>query len=135
MYRAFIPPVSTPSSTAPTTPHIRASFPALAYCINAARSSARIVETQFARGWTNIPTLVAVSQLSAAILTFGVWDCKAKQQQESEDVKPPVAHTIASLMDDIGIFIRALEWAESRWENCTALMLVSASTIAMSGTD
>ncbi|KAJ7770173.1 fungal-specific transcription factor domain-containing protein [Mycena maculata] len=123
IYRAFIPPVSTPSSPASTIPHIQASFPALAYCINAARSSARIVEVQLARGWTYIPALISVSQLSAAILTLGVWDCKAKQHQEFEDVKPPVAH-IASLMDDIGIFIGALEWAESRWEMCTALLRV-----------
>jgi hypothetical protein len=123
MYRAFIPPITTPSS-APPTPHIVASFPALTLCINAARSSARIVEAQLPRGWTNVPTLVAVSQLSAAILTLGVWDAKAKQQQESEDVKPPVAHAIAPLMDDIRIFIGALEWAESRWENVTALLSV-----------
>jgi hypothetical protein len=60
-------------------PHISASFPALAFCINAARSSARIIETQVSRGWTNTPILVAVSQLSAGILTLGVWDTKAKQ--------------------------------------------------------
>ncbi|KAJ7096252.1 fungal-specific transcription factor domain-containing protein [Mycena epipterygia] len=117
MYRAFIRPVASPSSPAPPPPHINTSLPALAFCINAARSSARIVEVQLARGWANIPTLVSVSQLSATILTLGVWDLKAKQQQESEDVKPPLAHTIAPLMNDIGIFIGALEWAESRWEN------------------
>ncbi|KAJ7703127.1 fungal-specific transcription factor domain-containing protein [Mycena rosella] len=124
MYRAFIPPIAAPSSPAPQLPHISASFPALAFCINAARSSARIVEVQMARGWTNVPTLVAVSQLSAGILTLGVWDAKAKQQQDSEDVKPPLAHTIAPLMDDIGIFLGALEWAESRWENVTASLRV-----------
>ncbi|KAJ7462376.1 hypothetical protein B0H11DRAFT_2312056 [Mycena galericulata] len=121
IFRAYIPPVSTPHSPMPAPPHIRASFPALAYCINAARSSARIVEVQLARGWTNIPTLIALSQLSAAMLTLGLWDFKAKQQQ---DVKPPVAHTIASLLDDFNLFIKALEWAESRWENCTALIRV-----------
>ncbi|KAJ7084451.1 fungal-specific transcription factor domain-containing protein [Mycena belliarum] len=121
MYRAFIPPVATPSSPAPRMPHISASFPALAFCINAARSSARIVEVQLARGWTNVPTVVSVSQLSAAILTLGVWDAKAKHQH---DVKPPVAHSIASLMADIGIFIGALECAASRWGNVPPLLLV-----------
>ncbi|KAJ6586991.1 fungal-specific transcription factor domain-containing protein [Mycena vulgaris] len=124
MYRAFIPPVATPNSPAPQPPHISASFPALAFSINAARSSARIVEIQLARGWTNVPTLVAVSQLSAGILTLGVWDAKARQQRESEDIKPPLALAIAPMMDDIGIFIGALEWAESRWENVTAHLRV-----------
>jgi len=122
IYRAFIPPVQSPSSVNPPMPHISASFPALAFCINAARSSARIVETQVSRGWTNTPVLVAVSQLSAAILTLGVWDTKAKQELEFEDVKPPLAHTIASLMDDIGVFMGALELAAPRWENVPILI-------------
>ncbi|KAJ7497363.1 fungal-specific transcription factor domain-containing protein [Mycena latifolia] len=126
IYRAFIPPVATPTSPTQQTPHISASFPALSFCINAARSSARIVEVQLARGWTNVPTLAAVSQLSAGILTLAVWDAKAKQQQQqdSEDVKPPLAHVIGPLMDDIGIFIRALEWAENRWEHVIAALSV-----------
>ncbi|KAJ7647258.1 fungal-specific transcription factor domain-containing protein [Roridomyces roridus] len=121
IYRAFIPPVSSAPAPSPG-PHIPASFPALTYCITAARSSARIVEVQLARGWTNIPTLIAVSQLSAAILTLGIWDCKAKQQNESGDIKPPLAHTIATLLDDVSIFIGALEWAAGRWENCNTLV-------------
>lgn len=123
IYRAFIPPVQ--SAPVPSVPHISASFPALTFCINAARSSARIVEVQVARGWTNVPILIAVSQLSAAILTLGVWDYKTKQEQEFiEDVKPPLAHTIASLMDDIGVFIGALESLASRWENVPNLVSV-----------
>ncbi|KAJ7178492.1 fungal-specific transcription factor domain-containing protein [Mycena crocata] len=124
LYRAFIPPVATnPASPAPQT-HISSSIPALTYCITAARSSARIMETQVKRGWTNIPTLIAVSQLSAAILTLGVWDAKAKQQQAFEDIKPPPGQIIAMLMVDIGIFIGALEEVEGRWENVPNLMLV-----------
>ncbi|KAJ6625579.1 fungal-specific transcription factor domain-containing protein [Mycena sp. CBHHK59/15] len=131
MYRAFIPPVSTPSSPAPQMPHISAAFPALALCTRSARSSARIVEVQLARGWSNIPTLIAVSQLSAAILTLGVWDLKSKEHlQEFEDVKPPLAHTITSYMDDIAVFLGALEWVESRWENATTLMSVFISHFA-----
>lgn len=123
MYRAFIPPVASPSPQVSPVPHINASFPALAYCINAARSSARIIEAQLVRGFTNTPILNAVSQLSAAILTLGVWDAKAKQEQEfAEDIKPPLAQTITTLMDDIGVFIRALELAEPRWENVVHLL-------------
>ncbi|KAJ6499234.1 fungal-specific transcription factor domain-containing protein [Mycena sanguinolenta] len=123
LYRAFIPPIASPSAPVSPVPHISVPFPALAYCINAARSSARIIEVQLTRGWTNTPILIAVSQLSAAMLTLGVWDAKAKQEQESaEDVKPPLAHTIASLMDDTGVFIRALELVEPRWENVARLL-------------
>ncbi|KAJ6499960.1 fungal-specific transcription factor domain-containing protein [Mycena vitilis] len=125
MYRAFIPPLQSPSSPVPPVAHIKASFPALEYCLNAARASARIVAVQVARGWTNIPILIALCQLSAAMLTLGVWDLRAKQEQESiHDVKPPLAHTIQSLMDDIGILIGALELVQSRWENVPNLMSV-----------
>ncbi|KAF7361833.1 Zn(2)-C6 fungal-type domain-containing protein [Mycena venus] len=134
MYRAFIPPVASPSAPVSPVPHISASFPALVFCINAARSSARIMEPQVARGWTNTPILIAVAQLSAAILTLGVWDAKAKQDQEfAEDVKPPIAHTIASLMDDIGIFIHALELAEPRWENVAHLLRVLKGALPKDG--
>ncbi|KAJ7783249.1 fungal-specific transcription factor domain-containing protein [Mycena metata] len=124
MYRAFIPPVASASSPVPAIPPINVSLSALTYCIAAARSSARIVEVQVARGWTNTPILIAVSQLSAAILTLAVWDAKAKQDAELEDVKPPVAQTIGSLMDDIAVFINALESLGTRWENVPNLILV-----------
>ncbi|KAF8210345.1 fungal-specific transcription factor domain-containing protein [Mycena galopus ATCC 62051] len=123
LYRAFIPPLASPGAPVSPTPHISASFPALDYCITAARASARIIEYQVARGWLNTPILTAVSHLSAAMLTLGVWDAKAKQELEhAEDIKPPLAHTIASYMEDIGVFIRALESAESRWESAAHLL-------------
>ncbi|KAJ6593970.1 fungal-specific transcription factor domain-containing protein [Mycena capillaripes] len=136
MYRAFIPPVQSASSPVPPVPHISGSFPALAFCINAARSSARIVQVQVARGWANIPILIAVSQLSAAILTLGVWEYKARQEQEFiEDVKPPLAQTIATLMDDIGVFIGALESVQSRWENVPNLIRVLKGALPKEDTD
>ncbi|KAJ7188170.1 fungal-specific transcription factor domain-containing protein [Mycena filopes] len=123
IYRPFIPPI--PSASASLTPQINVSVPAMKYCIDAARSSARIIEVQVARGWTNTPILIAVSQLSAAILTLAVWNAKAgKQDVELEDVKPPVAQTITSLLDDIAVFFNALEWVQTRWENVPNLILV-----------
>jgi hypothetical protein len=87
-------------------------------------------------GWTNIPTLIAVSQLSAAILTLGVWDLKTKQQRHQlEDIKPPLAHTIAALMDDISILIGALEWTASRWEHVAALLSVFCNLVLLMLTD
>ncbi|KAJ7218003.1 fungal-specific transcription factor domain-containing protein [Mycena pura] len=118
MYRAFIPPVQSPSSPAAQSPHIHSTFPALSYCIRAARSCARIIEVQLPRGWTNTPLLITVSQLSATVLTLGVWDAKVKDP-ESEDIKPPA---IASLMDDIAILIGALRSVESRWETVPNLI-------------
>ncbi|KAK7057146.1 Zn(2)-C6 fungal-type domain-containing protein [Favolaschia claudopus] len=123
MYRAFIPPLASSSATVPPVPHIRASFPALAFCVKAARSATRVIDWQVARGWTNTPILVATAQLSAAMLTLGVWEAKTKQEQSpAEDVKPPLAHTIMSLMGDIHICMRTLEMLEPRWENVTHLL-------------
>ncbi|KAJ7287463.1 fungal-specific transcription factor domain-containing protein [Mycena rebaudengoi] len=136
VFRAFIPPIATPApAPPPQLPKITSAMPALAICTRAARASTRIIEVQLARpgGWTNIPTLIAVSQLSAAILTLGVWDLKTKQQRHQlEDIKPPLAHTIAALMDDISILIGALEWTASRWEHVAALLRVLKASLPKS---
>ncbi|KAJ7072263.1 hypothetical protein C8F01DRAFT_1076366 [Mycena amicta] len=117
IYRAFIPPVQTSTSPGPPIPGLNSPIPALTYCINAARSITRIVEVQFARGWTNVQLLISVCQLAATILTLAVWDAKAKAQT-FEDVKPP----IGTLMEDIGILLGTLEAVEGRWESVTNMM-------------
>jgi hypothetical protein len=52
-----------------------------------------------------------------------VWNLKAEEKMKSlEDVKPPIAQRIEALMDDVYIFMRALEWVAPRWE-CAAAHL------------
>jgi hypothetical protein len=96
-------------------------FPAQVICINAARSSARVVDAQMKQGFSNIPNLIAVSHISAALLITSIWDFKAKDRArqigQPEDIKPQYIQTIQNLLGDVDIFIKALEYAELRWDN------------------
>jgi hypothetical protein len=117
MYRPFIRPhaISDPY-------HQGESLSALAICASAAKSCARILEVQLPRGLSNIPLLLAVSQLCAGVLLLDVWHTKVRERAAlMEDVKPSRidaskpsgadAHTA-----DINLFIKALEWVEPRWQ-------------------
>jgi hypothetical protein len=96
-------------------------FPAQAICINAAKSCARIVDAQLTRGVFNFPNLIAVSYISAALLLANVWDLKSKertgQSGHLEDVKPQHVQMIQTLLEDVTVFMKALEYAELRWDN------------------
>lgn len=126
IYRPFIlAPVKHPavSHGSPQTCS-SLSFRALNICTSAAKSCARIVEEQMQRGYSNVPNLIGVAPISAAILLVSIWGLKAKAQLEqvAEDIKPPIAHTIETLMADVSIFIRALEWALPRWAQVPSLL-------------
>jgi hypothetical protein len=125
IYRPFIPFPTI--SNDPSRPRVSPiaypdfPFPAQAICINAAKSCARIVEAQMKRGFSNVPNLIAVSHISAALLLTGVWDLKAKelahQTDQLEDIKPQFIQKIQTLLDDVDVFIKALEYVELRWDN------------------
>lgn len=125
IYRPFIlfPAISNDPSRPRVIPIAYSDFPfpAQAICINAAKSCARIVDTQMKRGIVNLPNLIAVSYISAGTLLTNVWDLKAKEQTRQaaqlEDVKPQYIQTIQDLLDDVTIFMKALEYAELRWDN------------------
>jgi hypothetical protein len=55
------------------------------------------------------------------MLLATVWDLKAKdrarQTDQLEDIKPQYIQTIQALLDDIALFMKALECTEMRWEN------------------
>jgi hypothetical protein len=125
IYRPFIPFPAI--SNDPSRPRVNPiaypdfPFPAQAICVNAARSCARIVDAQITRGIFNIPNLIAVSYISAALLLTSVWDLKAKertaQPDQLEDIKPQHIQTIQTLLDDVAVLMKALEYTELRWDN------------------
>lgn len=131
IYRPFIP--SPPISIATDhdahdriTAESAFPFPAMEICTEAARACARIVEVQMERGLSNVPNLTHVAYHSAGMLLISLWDLKAQEAAQKatgfEDVKPPLAHQMQSLLADISVFIRALEWAEPRWEVVTPFL-------------
>jgi hypothetical protein len=125
IYRPFIPfPAISNDSSRPRVHPIAYPdfpFPAQAICINAAKSCARIVDAQLTRGVFNFPNLIAVSYISAALLLANVWDLKSKertgQSGHLEDVKPQHVQMIQTLLEDVTVFMKALEYAELRWDN------------------
>jgi len=125
IYRPFIPYPAI--SNDPSRPRVSPMgypdfpFPAQVICINAAKSSARIVEAQMKQGFSNIPNLIAVSHISAALLITSIWDFKAKDRArqgcQSEDIKPQYLQTTQVLMEDVNVFLKSLEYAELRWDS------------------
>lgn len=125
IYRPFIPFPAI--SNDPSRPRVSPiaypdfPFPAQAICVNAAKSCARIVDAQMKRGFFNIPNLIAVSHISAAMLLTTVWDLKAKERASqtslSEDIKPQYIQMIQTLLEDVALFMKALEYTEMRWES------------------
>ncbi|THU95658.1 hypothetical protein K435DRAFT_966309 [Dendrothele bispora CBS 962.96] len=112
VYRQFLQPSFAAANAQPSP------FPALVLCSNAAKSCARIIETQMERKSSDLPNLINVSNICAAILIVHLWDLKGKEKAQivnlAEDIKPHFARPIQALKDDIALFIRALECAALR---------------------
>jgi len=113
VYRQFLRPRMPATNLQPSP------FPALVLCSNAAKSCARIIETQMERKLSNVPNLIHVSNISAAILIMHLWDLKGKEKAQivnpAEDIKPQYARPIQILKEEIALLIRALEWAAPRF--------------------
>ncbi|KAF9012382.1 hypothetical protein BDQ17DRAFT_1387125 [Cyathus striatus] len=97
IYRPFIPNQRVSSSNIPPF-----SYSAFDVCIKAARASARITKVEMERGLSNVPNTIAI------------WE-KTQPLNESKDTKPPLAHQIDGLTNDVKIFVNALEYARPRW--------------------
>ncbi|KAG9316662.1 fungal-specific transcription factor domain-containing protein [Chiua virens] len=74
------------------------------------------------RGYSNIPTLISGSHVCAAILLMNFWDLKWQERNLMRcdafaDVKSPLALAMAELLEDISVFIEALEAVKPRWRN------------------
>lgn len=133
IYRPFIPlaPTSTHPSQTRSVPMAYDSFPfpAFTICNSAAKSCVRILGIQMKRGLSNIPNFISVAHICAAVLLANVWDLKTKDKAQQlgqlEDVKPQFLQTIDILLDDVSVFIHALELVEKRWDNAHLFLWVT----------
>ncbi|KAG5639399.1 hypothetical protein H0H81_002931 [Sphagnurus paluster] len=122
IYQAFIPsPYSRTGALGATPPPSRQSllpFSALDKCVEAARSCARICETQTLQSLLSWPIYIYAAQVCSSMLLVKIWDIKMQEKtmraQGLEDIKPPI-QVIEPLMADVKVFLRILEWAEPRW--------------------
>lgn len=110
IYRIFIPPHITSYDF---------SFPAREICINAAKSCVEIVDRQMRSQLCYIPNLVHTSQVCAGLLLMDIWRLKNQGKtvtpERVDDTETSFAQNIEDLMNDVLVFMGALEWAESRW--------------------
>jgi hypothetical protein len=118
IYRPFISPLKDGSGISEDP--ISYPFSAVSICHDAAKSCAKIIEDQMYGELSDTPCLIAGAHVSAAVLLAGVWALKAKEKAQrespSEDIKPPIAQTVESMMSDISVFLRALEHTAPRWK-------------------
>ncbi|KAF9241629.1 fungal-specific transcription factor domain-containing protein [Melanogaster broomeanus] len=129
IYRPFLPP-SLRSATN-TYPHSNMPIPSIAICVNAARCCSRILKAQITRGLSNTPSLICSAHMCAAILLMNYWDLKWQERHQLqcddlEDIKSPLTLAMAELLEDVSVFIEALELVRPRWRN--AEMYLSAIT-------
>lgn len=81
-------------------------FPALSMCVEAAHSAVKIIKTQMDKQEFNIPSFLAVSHLSGAIISMNIW--------EKKRLNPDV--DVASEVADVHVCLKALGLALERWE-------------------
>ncbi|KZS98644.1 hypothetical protein SISNIDRAFT_481356 [Sistotremastrum niveocremeum HHB9708] len=105
IYRPFIPPLTASSHLDKKELSSTYPFPALAICTSAARAGVRVLETQWGRGASNVPNLLAAAHLCGAILVMKVW--QAKKEDRHADT--------SEWMSDIQKCLRALEVMQNRW--------------------
>ncbi|TFK54441.1 hypothetical protein OE88DRAFT_1625135 [Heliocybe sulcata] len=96
----------------------------LAICTEAARECARIFGVQLQRGLSNISNLISVSHICAALLLMNVWDIKARHTVEGRHPYEPTPDAmdipqVQSLLSDVAILLRALEYASGKWSMAT----------------
>uniref|UniRef100_A0A0W0FGY6 Zn(2)-C6 fungal-type domain-containing protein n=3 Tax=Moniliophthora roreri TaxID=221103 RepID=A0A0W0FGY6_MONRR len=123
VHRPFIRPLR-PSTL---DREVATSSSALAICCSAARSCVRIIERQMERGYSNILDLIHVANVVAAILIIEVWHLRNKERlykvtSMEDDIKPKYVQTIAELMEDLRVLMRALEWVKPRYANVSAIL-------------
>ncbi|KAF9227310.1 hypothetical protein BS17DRAFT_775262 [Gyrodon lividus] len=120
IYRPFLPPSLRSASNTP--PHSSMPVPCIAICVNASKCCSRILKIQLSRGLSNIPSLICAAHMCAAILLMHFWDLKWQERNQLrcdalEDIKSPLALAMAELLEDVAVFIEALQLVRPRWRN------------------
>lgn len=104
-------------------------IPCIAICVNAGKCVSRIFKALSSRGYSNIPILILGSHVCAAILLMNFWDLKWQERNHMncdgfEDIKSPLALPMAELLEEVAVFVEALEAIKPRWRS--AEMYLSA---------
>jgi hypothetical protein len=112
IYRPFIPPPNVKRINGIPQPPGAYPFPALSMCVHAAYSAVKIIRAQMDKGEFNIPSFLAVSHLSGAIILMNIWELK--RQDPNVNVESDIA--------DVHTCLRALEIGKDRWETASMFM-------------
>lgn len=120
IYRPFGPP--SLQSVMNIIPHSNMPIPCIAICVNAGKCVSRILKAQMSRGYSNTPAIILSSHVCAAILLMNFWDLKWQERKQIrcdafEDIKYPLASAMAELLEEVSVFIGALEAVKPRWRS------------------
>jgi len=91
----------------------------MSICVNSARVLAEIINHQLEHDKHKVYLMAEAAHFGAALVIRYVWWLKARehvQQEELQDIKPPLAQTIDEMMGHIAIFTRALKVVAPRLE-------------------
>ena len=94
-------------------------------CVDSARILAEIINHQLEHDTDKIHFLAEAAHSGAALVIRYVWWLKVrekKRQEESQDIKPPLAQTMDEMMDYLAIFTRALKVVAPRSETAAHLL-------------
>jgi hypothetical protein len=84
----------------------------MSVCVDSARILAEIINHQLEHDTDKVHLMAEAAHSGAALVIRYVWWLKARekvQQEELQDIKPPLAQTIDEMMGHIAIFARALK--------------------------
>ncbi|THH20422.1 hypothetical protein EW146_g919 [Bondarzewia mesenterica] len=134
VHRAFLPPtLSRLRALGESQPHQSShAMTSLAIAVNAAKSGARFLEVLRRRNLSNVPVLLAASELCAAVLCLNVWVLKAREKaRRMKGMEPSLAvsQAIDALMEDVRSLIEGLEWAVPRWASAENILVYLKSAL------
>lgn len=114
--RAFLPSsvalLSSSNDTRPIPQVLAHAMTARAITINAAKAIARILTVVHRRALSNVPLLLAGSEITVTVLCIDQWIIKARDGK----LATSATRTIESHMQDVKSLLTALRWAAPRWE-------------------
>lgn len=119
IYRPFIT-ISHIEKGTTSGSEMDADYPALAICTSAARECVRIMEWHGNDVLWDMPTVVTVCHVCAAVLLAAIWSSQRKTSTEDKNDHEPYA--VDTLRADLNIVMDVLEQLENRIENATVFL-------------
>ena len=117
IYRPFIPSVKSDAAANATSSRPKSLFPALPICLNAARTTIRILEAEKNAGLSNIPVIIRACQEAGGILITHVWRLKARDRALAVKgkLKQYSGPLVADLVTNVQKVIDILDSVSDRW--------------------